>query len=98
MRVAAANQPTAIMSRTTQEVLAATGYQPKNNEERAAIDRFMARSRIVFRRWTNKLTRHVPDARIVFFPLAGHYIFITREAEVLREIHACVGGLDGRNR
>lgn len=78
---------------TTEEMLKATGYQPKNDEERAAIDRFMARSRIVFGRWTDKLKRHVPDARVVYFSNAGHYIFITREAEILRELHAFAAGL-----
>ena len=85
-------------ARTTEEVLAATAYQPKNDEERAAIDRFMVRSRIAFARWTDKLTRHVPNARIVYFPLAGHYVFITREAEVLREIHTFMIGLKGAAR
>jgi hypothetical protein len=58
-----------------------------------AIDRFMARSRVVFGRWTDKLKRHVPDARVLYFPNAGHYIFITREAEILREIHAFVADI-----
>jgi non-heme chloroperoxidase len=78
---------------TTEEVLSASGYQPKNDDEREAIDRFMARSRIVFGRWTDKLKCHVPDARVRYYPLAGHYIFMTREAEVLREIHTFVAGL-----
>jgi hypothetical protein len=81
---------------TTEEVLSAGGYQPKNDSERASIDQFMARSRIVFGRWTDKLKRHVPDARIVYFPLAGHFVFMTREAEVLREIHTFVAGLTSK--
>jgi pimeloyl-ACP methyl ester carboxylesterase len=81
---------------TTEEVLSASGYQPKNDSERASIDQFMARSRIVFGRWTDKLKRHVPDARIVYFPLAGHFVFMTREAEVLREIHTFVAGLTSK--
>jgi len=80
-------------SLTSEEMLTATGYMPKNEDERVAIDQFMARSRIVFGRWTDKLKRHVPDARVVYFPNAGHYVFITREAEVLREIHAFVASL-----
>jgi len=81
---------------TTEEVLSASGYRPKNDSERATIDQFMARSRIVFGRWTDKLKRHVPDARVVYFPLAGHYVFMTRETEVLREIHTFVADLAGR--
>lgn len=82
-------------ARTTEEALSASGYQPKDDGERAAIDRFMARSRIVFGRWTDKLKRHVPNARVVYFPLAGHYVYMTREAEVLREIHTFVAGMAG---
>lgn len=84
------------VAETSEEVLARTGYQPKNDEERAAIDRFMARSRIVFGRWTDKLKRQVPDARIVYLPLAGHYVFLTREADVLREIHSFISALPDR--
>lgn len=81
---------------TTGEVLAAGGYQPKNADERERIDRFMARSRIVFGRFTAKLTKHVPNAKIKNYPLAGHYIFLTREADVLKEIHTFVGELSVR--
>ena len=80
-------------TRTTEQVLAETGYTPKNDAERVAIDQFMARSAIVFDRFTAKLTRQVPDARIVDLPNAGHYVFLTRETEVLREIHAFVAKL-----
>lgn len=83
---------------TTEEVLSGSGYQPKSAGERERIDRFMARSRIVFGRFTAKLTRHVPDAKIVRYPLAGHYVFMTREADVLREIHAFVAELGHRQR
>ena len=75
---------------TTGELLNATGYRPKDDEERDTIERFAARSRIVFGRWTDKLTRHVPAARIVYYPMAGHYVYMTREAQVLREIHTFV--------
>ena len=77
----------------TGRLLADTGYQPKNEAERAAIERFVARGGIVFARHEEKLTRHVPDARIVNLGHAGHYVFITREAEVVREIRAFIGGL-----
>ena len=83
---------------TTAEILSGTGYTPRNDEERVAIDRFVARSRIVFGRWTDKLKRSVPDARVVYFPNAGHYVFITREADILREIHGFVAALDSKSR
>jgi hypothetical protein len=80
---------------TTEELLAATGYRP-TPAERATIDRFMARGRIVFGRWTDKLVRHVPNARVIWYPLAGHYVHLTRPTDVLREIHAFVAGLESR--
>jgi len=75
---------------TTEALLAASHYQPASAAERDVIDRFMARSRVVFGRWTAKLFRHVPDATIVRYPLAGHYVFLTRDADILREIHGFV--------
>ena len=83
---------------TTDALLADTGYRPRSDEERAAIDRFVARSRIVIGRSVEKLTRHVPAARIVDLGFVGHFVFFTREADVLREIHAFVAELDGRTR
>jgi non-heme chloroperoxidase len=80
---------------TTEGMLASTGYQPKNAEERAAIDRFAARGVVMTNRWTDKLTRHVPNARIVKLGLVGHYVHFTREAEVLREIRAFVAATNG---
>lgn len=85
-------------AQTTDQVLKATGYEPTNEKERAAIDAFMARSRIVFGRIVDKLTRHVPDARVLWYPNAGHYLFLTRQADVLRELHAFVAAVDAKRR
>lgn len=68
-------------------------YRPKSDEERALIEQFVARGRLIVGRWTDKLKRSVPDARFVDVPGGGHYLWITREAEVLREVHAFVAGL-----
>lgn len=81
-------------ARTTEDLLAASSYHPASEAERTVIDRFIARSEVVFGRAREKLTRQVPDARIVYLPLAGHYVFLTREPETLREIRAFVAGLD----
>jgi pimeloyl-ACP methyl ester carboxylesterase len=68
-------------------------YMPKDELERALIDQFVARTRVIVGRWTGKLTRVVPDAKLVDLPGAGHYVFMTKEADVLREIHSFVAGL-----
>jgi non-heme chloroperoxidase len=68
-------------------------YRPKEDEERALIQRFVDRGSVIIGRWIGKLKRHVPDARVVDVPGGGHYLFMTREADVLREIHAFIAGL-----
>jgi hypothetical protein len=78
---------------TTDDVLKAFHYAPKTDADRAAIDRFMAASAVVFGRWTDKLKRGAPNVRLVYYPNAGHYVYMTNEADVLREIHAFVAGL-----
>src|SRR5258708_9752791 len=78
---------------TTDDVLKEFHYEPKSDADRAAIDRFMARNAVVLGRWTDKLKRGAPNARLVYFPDAGHYVYMTNEADVLREIHAFVTGL-----
>jgi pimeloyl-ACP methyl ester carboxylesterase len=83
---------------TTEALLTAARYKPKNDAERTVIDQFVARSRIVFSRWTDKLKRYVPDARIVNLGPVGHYVFITRQAEVLDEIHGFLATLEGGKR
>ena len=44
-------------------------------------------------RWVDNLKRSVPDVRVVDLPEAGHYVFLTREADVLRELKAFVADL-----
>jgi hypothetical protein len=47
----------------------------------------------VFDRWSANLKKGVPGAKVVDMPGATHYLWITREADVLREIHAFVAAL-----
>ena len=68
-------------------------YRPKNDEERAAIQAFMDATRGYINRRVKNLRSSVPAARIVDLPGAGHFVFQTREAEVVREIGAFIAGL-----
>jgi non-heme chloroperoxidase len=68
-------------------------YTPKSDEERALIERFVERGKVVTGRWISKVRRGVPNARFVDVPGGGHYLWITREAQVLREIRAFVRSL-----
>jgi pimeloyl-ACP methyl ester carboxylesterase len=76
---------------TTDDLLKEYHYEPKTVAERVAIDRFVAAGTVVLTRWTDKLKRGAPNARIVWYPNAGHYVYMTNEADVLGEIHAFIG-------
>ena len=78
---------------TTDDLLKEYHYEPKTAAERVAIDRLVAAGTVVLTRWTDKLKRGAPNARIVWYPNAGHYVYMTNEADVLREIHAFMAGL-----
>ena len=65
-------------------------YQPKNEEERAAIEAFNSALVPYAERATKNLQHSVPDARLVDLPGAGHFVFLTREAEVLPELRKFV--------
>jgi pimeloyl-ACP methyl ester carboxylesterase len=67
--------------------------QPRNAEERETLIAFGKATQAVFDRWKANLKRGVPDAKIVDMPGATHYLWMTREADVLREIHAFVASL-----
>jgi pimeloyl-ACP methyl ester carboxylesterase len=68
-------------------------YQPKNEEERAAIEAFSRATAAYVDRLMKNLKSGVPRARFVDLPGAAHYVFLTREAEVLRELRRFVAGL-----
>jgi non-heme chloroperoxidase len=68
-------------------------YHPKSDDERALIEQFVERGRVVVGRWTDKVKRNVPEARVVDVPGGGHYLWITREAQVLREVRAFIASL-----
>jgi pimeloyl-ACP methyl ester carboxylesterase len=68
-------------------------YQPKNKEERDAIEAYTNATSAYVDRWVKNLKSGVPGARIVDLPGAGHYVFLTREAEVLKGLREFVAGL-----
>jgi non-heme chloroperoxidase len=79
--------------RSVDDTLKARGYQPKDAEERAAIEAFANATAAFFDRWKKNLQSGVPGARFIDVPDAGHYVFLTRKAEVLRGVHELVAGL-----
>jgi pimeloyl-ACP methyl ester carboxylesterase len=79
--------------RTSLSELRPDDPQPRNEEERQTVLAFAAATRAFMDRWVANLKRGVPDAQVVNVTGGGHYLFITREAEVLREVHAFVAKL-----
>jgi non-heme chloroperoxidase len=69
------------------------GYQPKNDEEWSAIRAYTNATTAYVERWVQNLKSGVPQAQIVDLPNAGHFVFLTKEADVLRELRAFVAGL-----
>jgi non-heme chloroperoxidase len=67
--------------------------QPRTDEERALVIQFNKATQAVFDRWTANLKRSVPTATVLDWPNAGHYLWMSREADVLREIRSFIGRL-----
>ena len=72
-----------------------TGYPARNEAERRAIEAFSRATAAYVDRWMKNLKSGVPGARFVDLPRAGHYVFLTREAEVLRELRRFVRACHG---
>jgi len=68
-------------------------YHPKNDEERDAMLAFGGATKAFMDRWISNLTEHVPQATLVNLPGSGHYVFLTRETEVLTGIRAFIAKL-----
>jgi hypothetical protein len=68
-------------------------YQPKDAQERAAIEEFDAATEVYEKRNKKKLLKAEGGVRIVDLPQADHYVFLSNEADVLREMRAFIVGL-----
>ena len=66
----------------------AAGFLIRNEQERAALRQEYAATRALYLRWQRDLLASVPTARIVELQGASLYMFLSHEADVLREIRA----------
>ena len=66
----------------------AAEYDIRNEQERAALRQQYAATRAMYTRWQEDLLAAVPKARIVELPGANLYMFLSNQADVLREIRA----------
>ena len=63
-------------------------FDVRNEQERAALRQYYDATRAMYGRWEQDLLTAVPAARIVELPGANLYMFLSNEADVLREIRA----------
>jgi non-heme chloroperoxidase len=70
---------------------------PQDPEERAIVEAFEAATMVYIKRYERSLLTAVPGARMVELPGANHYVFLSNEAEVVREITLFIAGLPSGN-
>lgn len=68
-------------------------YQPKNAEELAAKEAFDSATAAYVDRWKENMQHVKSGLRIVDLPGANHYIFLSNEADVLRELRVFIAAL-----
>jgi hypothetical protein len=71
----------------------AARFTIRNEQERAALRQQYAATRAMYMRWQRDLLAAVPSARIVEWPGANLFMFLSHEADVLREVRAFVSRL-----
>jgi pimeloyl-ACP methyl ester carboxylesterase len=67
--------------------------RPLDDPLRAAVEAYDAATMVYIKRYENSLRTAVPGARIIELPGANHYVFLSNEAEVLREIAPFIAAL-----
>ena len=68
-------------------------YPPENEQQRAALGQAYAARRGMLEKWETDLRTGVPNARIVELPGANLYMFLSNEADIIREVRAFVATL-----
>jgi hypothetical protein len=68
-------------------------YPPKNDAERAALAQAFASGAAMLSKWESDLRQGVPTAQIVEMPGASLYMFISNEADVIRELRGFAASL-----
>jgi pimeloyl-ACP methyl ester carboxylesterase len=68
-------------------------FPPINEEQRAALNQSYAGKRARLSKWQRDLLAGIPSARIVELPDANLFMFLSNEADVLREVRAFAAAL-----
>jgi pimeloyl-ACP methyl ester carboxylesterase len=85
--------PVLAIFRTTTLAQALELYQPQSDAERARLFQLYAAGRGMLEKWQADLRAGVPHARIVELPGANLYMFLSHEADVIRELRAFAASL-----
>jgi len=75
---------------------AAKEFVIENDQERAALRHRYEAGKVMISKWEHDLSAGVPAAKIVELPGANLYMFLSNEADVLREVRAFAGTLPAR--
>lgn len=68
-------------------------FDIRSEEERAALRQQYAATRAMYTRWQSELLAAVPTARVVELPGANLYMFLSNEADIIRELRAFASSL-----
>ena len=80
--------PVVAVYRTTTKAQALREYPPQNEQERAAFEQGYASLQAMLKKWQRDLLAGVPNAKIVELPGANLYMFLSNQADVIRELRA----------
>ena len=74
----------------------AARYVIQTDQERAALRQKYDATRALYTRWQDDLRAAIPTVRIIEVPVANPFMFLSNEADVLREIRAFAATLSAR--
>jgi pimeloyl-ACP methyl ester carboxylesterase len=73
-------------------------YEPKDGEERAAIEAFNSATQTYVLRWKKSLEHAQGGVHFVDLPGADHYVFLSNETDVVRDLRTFLDALSSPHR
>jgi non-heme chloroperoxidase len=65
-------------------------YQPKNNQERSAIDAFWSATDVYIYRWMDQMRKAKGHVSFIDIPRSNHYVFLSNTSGVIRELETFI--------
>ena len=90
---AAIRAPVLAIYRTVTFEQALEEYPPKTEPQRAALSQAHRATRAMLEKWKADLRRGVPGARMMELPGADLYMFLSNEADIIRELRSFASSL-----